>query len=93
MFDVAALMEDSETKLAALENVAELEEQLAQANERMQDMENEFMARAVELEDQIQQLVSERDELKVINLLALKNVDHHVMYFNISAFRGGLLNN
>lgn len=30
VFDVAALMEDSETKTAALEKVAELEDELAQ---------------------------------------------------------------
>ena len=32
VFDVAALMEDSETKTAALEKVAELEDELAQVS-------------------------------------------------------------
>lgn len=78
VFDVGALMEDSETKNVALEQVAELEEQLSrvciilikevaqflficfslsniysfflQANEQIQEMENELMARLGKLQ-------------------------------------------
>lgn len=35
VFDVAALMEDSETKTAALDRVAELEDEIAQVNNKL----------------------------------------------------------
>ncbi|XP_042901544.1 formin-like protein [Parasteatoda tepidariorum] len=66
VFDVGALMEDSETKSAALEQVADLEEQLSRANEQIQEMENELMARLVELETHLECLdavTRERNEL------------------------------
>ncbi|KAG8178307.1 hypothetical protein JTE90_026278 [Oedothorax gibbosus] len=63
VFDVGALMEDSETKSAALEQVSELEEQLSRANEQIQEMENELMARLVELETHLETVSRERNEL------------------------------
>ncbi|KAM7302953.1 formin-like protein isoform X2 [Ixodes scapularis] len=59
VFDVQALMEDSETKSAALEQVAELEEQISRSHE----LENETMAKLVELETQLELLYKENQEL------------------------------
>ncbi|KAJ8679565.1 hypothetical protein QAD02_015352 [Eretmocerus hayati] len=53
VFDVAALMEDSETKTAALEKVAELEDELGHAHERMAELERESLAKLVELETEL----------------------------------------
>ncbi|KAK8758375.1 hypothetical protein V5799_003996 [Amblyomma americanum] len=59
VFDVHALMEDSETKSAAIDRVAELEAQISRAHE----LENEMMAKLVELETQLQLLDKENREL------------------------------
>ncbi|XP_071446409.1 formin-like protein [Hetaerina americana] len=64
VFDVAALMEDSETKTAALEKVAELEDELGHANERLAELERESLAKMAELETELGAVRSERDELK-----------------------------
>ncbi|XP_043258579.1 formin-like protein [Colletes gigas] len=53
VFDVAALMEDSETKTAALEKVAELEDELGHAHERMTELERESLAKLAELETEL----------------------------------------
>ncbi|KAL1417465.1 hypothetical protein MTO96_000564 [Rhipicephalus appendiculatus] len=59
VFDVHALMEDSETKSAAIDRVTELEAQISRAHE----LENEMMAKLVELETQLQILDKENREL------------------------------
>lgn len=53
VFDVAALMEDSETKTAALEKVAELEDELSHAHERMGELERESLAKLADLETEL----------------------------------------
>ncbi|XP_015594806.1 formin-like protein CG32138 isoform X2 [Cephus cinctus] len=53
VFDVAALMEDSETKTAALEKVTELEDELGHANDRMAELERESLAKLAELETEL----------------------------------------
>ncbi|XP_071978606.1 formin-like protein 2 isoform X4 [Engystomops pustulosus] len=55
VFDVGALLEDAETKNAALERVEELEENISHLSEKLQDTENEAMAKIVELEKQLMQ--------------------------------------
>lgn len=53
VFDVAALMEDSETKTAALEKVAELEDELGHAHDRMAELERESLAKLADLETEL----------------------------------------
>lgn len=62
VFDVAALMEDSETKTSALERVQELEDQL----EREIDRNSEFLYKYAELETENQTLKAERDQLAML---------------------------
>ncbi|XP_034249251.1 formin-like protein [Thrips palmi] len=63
VFDVAALMEDSETKTAALEKVAELEDELGHAHDRLAASERECLCKLASLESELVQLRSERDEI------------------------------
>lgn len=63
VFDVAALMEDSETKTAALERVQELEDDLGRAVDRLAEVERHFVMKLDEMESKLQQLQNERDEL------------------------------
>jgi len=63
VFDVAALMEDSETKTAALEKVAELEDELGHAHERLAELEGESLAKLAHLETELGAVRAERDEL------------------------------
>uniref|UniRef100_A0AAX7TPQ8 Formin-like 2b n=1 Tax=Astatotilapia calliptera TaxID=8154 RepID=A0AAX7TPQ8_ASTCA len=65
VFDVGTLLEDAETKTAALERVEELEENLATMSERLLDVENEAMLKIVELEKQLMQTNKELDQLRV----------------------------
>uniref|UniRef100_A0A8C7XEU3 Formin-like 2b n=1 Tax=Oryzias sinensis TaxID=183150 RepID=A0A8C7XEU3_9TELE len=65
VFDVGTLLEDAETKTAALERVEELEESLAGMSERLLDVENEAMLKIVELEKQLMQTNKELDQLRV----------------------------
>nr|XP_027210366.1 formin-like protein [Penaeus vannamei] len=67
VFDVAALMEDSETKTAALERVAELEDELSHLAERMSEMEAESLAKLVELEGELVELRRQKEELENVN--------------------------
>ncbi|XP_050738380.1 formin-like protein isoform X2 [Eriocheir sinensis] len=67
VFDVAALMEDSETKTAALERVAELEDELALMAERMSEMESESLAKMVELEGELVELRKQKEDLENMN--------------------------
>uniref|UniRef100_A0A8C7XGN6 Formin-like 2b n=1 Tax=Oryzias sinensis TaxID=183150 RepID=A0A8C7XGN6_9TELE len=62
VFDVGTLLEDAETKTAALERVEELEESLM--SERLLDVENEAMLKIVELEKQLMQTNKELDQLR-----------------------------
>nr|CAD7454436.1 unnamed protein product [Timema tahoe] len=64
VFDVAALMEDSETKTAALEKVAELDDELGHAHDRLAELERESLYKLAELETELTTLRSERDELQ-----------------------------
>lgn len=59
VFDVAALMEDSETKTSALERVQELEDQL----EREIDRNSEFLYKYAELESDNSALKMEREQM------------------------------
>lgn len=63
VFDVGALMEDSETKTAALERVQELEDDLGRALDRLAEVERHFVMKLDEMDTQLQQMRSERDEL------------------------------
>uniref|UniRef100_A0A4W4FRI1 Formin-like 2a n=1 Tax=Electrophorus electricus TaxID=8005 RepID=A0A4W4FRI1_ELEEL len=65
VFDVGALLEDAETKNAALERVEELEESMSHMTERLQDTENEAMAKIVELEKHLMQRNKELDSIRV----------------------------
>jgi hypothetical protein len=46
-FDVAGLMEEAETRQAALDQVADLEEELARVAERLAETETEAMSQQV----------------------------------------------
>ncbi|KAG7257803.1 hypothetical protein CRUP_036706 [Coryphaenoides rupestris] len=50
VFDVGGLLEDAETKNAALEKVDELEEHLSHVTEKLLDVENETMMKVADLE-------------------------------------------
>ncbi|XP_078287674.1 formin-like protein 3 [Rhinoraja longicauda] len=63
VFDVGGLLEDAETKNAALEKVDELEEHMSHLAEKLQDLENENMMRVAELE---KQLLYQDNELETI---------------------------
>ncbi|CAH1122122.1 unnamed protein product [Ceutorhynchus assimilis] len=63
VFDVAALMEDSETKTAALEKVSELEDELAQMHERIQEIEHNALEKIAILETDLIQLRQEKEDL------------------------------
>ncbi|KAJ8004012.1 hypothetical protein DPEC_G00154380 [Dallia pectoralis] len=64
VFDVGTLLEDAETKTAALERVEELEENMSHMTERLLDTENEAMAKIVELEKQLMQTNKELDTIR-----------------------------
>ncbi|MBN3302605.1 FMNL3 protein, partial [Amia calva] len=66
VFDVGALLEDAETKNAALERVEELEESISHMTEKLQDTENEAMAKIVELEKQLMQRNKELDSVREV---------------------------
>uniref|UniRef100_S4R8U6 GBD/FH3 domain-containing protein n=1 Tax=Petromyzon marinus TaxID=7757 RepID=S4R8U6_PETMA len=53
VFDVGALLEDAETRTAALEHVDSLEDQIASVTRHMEEKELEAMARIAELEKQL----------------------------------------
>jgi formic-like protein len=63
VFDVAALMDDSETKTAALEQATELQEDLGRALDKLHDMEREALYKITELESEMNRVRNERDEL------------------------------
>ncbi|CAH0555956.1 unnamed protein product [Brassicogethes aeneus] len=63
VFDVAALMEDSETKTAALEKVGELEDDLAQMHERLQQVEHQALEQIATLQTELIRVSKERDDI------------------------------
>uniref|UniRef100_A0A8C8SS82 Formin like 1 n=1 Tax=Pelusios castaneus TaxID=367368 RepID=A0A8C8SS82_9SAUR len=65
IFDVGALLEDTETKNAVLEHMEDLQEQVGQLTEKLQDTENESMAKIAELEKQLSQTRRELETLRV----------------------------
>ncbi|KAA0716076.1 Formin-like protein 2 [Triplophysa tibetana] len=66
VFDVGALLEDAETKNAALERVEELEENFSHLTEKLQDTENEAMSKIVELEKQLMQKNKDLDSIREV---------------------------
>uniref|UniRef100_A0AAZ3PJS8 Formin-like 2a n=1 Tax=Oncorhynchus tshawytscha TaxID=74940 RepID=A0AAZ3PJS8_ONCTS len=66
VFDVGALLEDAETKNAALERVEELEENMSHMTEKLQDTENEAMSKIVELEKQLMTRNKELDSIREV---------------------------
>lgn len=58
-------MEDSETKTTALEKVADLEDELALAHERIATLEYDVLTRQTEMEQHLL-IKTERDELAEI---------------------------
>uniref|UniRef100_A0A670IZB5 Formin like 1 n=1 Tax=Podarcis muralis TaxID=64176 RepID=A0A670IZB5_PODMU len=64
IFDVGALLEDTETKNAVLEHVEDLQEEVGQLAEKLQDAENESMAKVAELEKQLCQSRREVEALR-----------------------------
>ncbi|XP_061909970.1 formin-like protein 2 isoform X2 [Entelurus aequoreus] len=77
VFDVGTLLEDAETKTAALERVEELEENLSTMSERLLDVENEAMLKIVELEKQLMQTNKELDQLR--DVYANTNTQVHTL--------------
>merc|ERR1719474_1680554 len=65
-FDVAALMEEAETKQAALDQVADLEEELGRVSERLTETEAEAMSQQVTYENTIEELQREINQLAQI---------------------------
>ncbi|XP_078702716.1 formin-like protein 2 isoform X2 [Branchiostoma floridae x Branchiostoma belcheri] len=63
-FDVASLLDDSETKTAALERVVELEEQVSHLSEKLQDLETDSLVKSLELERQLAEALREVELLK-----------------------------
>ncbi|XP_060637159.2 formin-like protein 1 isoform X2 [Anolis sagrei] len=70
IFDVGALLEDTETKNAVLEHVEDLQEEVGQLTEKLQDAENESLARVAELE---KQLCQSRRELEALRARTTSN--------------------
>ncbi|KAJ7410932.1 formin like 1 [Willisornis vidua] len=64
VFDVGAMLEDSETKTAVLEHMEELQEHVSQLEEKLQDAENDSMAKIAELEKQLSQARRELEALR-----------------------------
>uniref|UniRef100_A0A8C6IVI0 Uncharacterized protein n=1 Tax=Melopsittacus undulatus TaxID=13146 RepID=A0A8C6IVI0_MELUD len=65
VFDVGAMLEDSETKTSVLEHMEELQEHVNQLTEKLQDAENDSMAKIAELEKQLSQARQELEALRV----------------------------
>ncbi|KAM3823210.1 formin-like protein 1 [Vipera latastei] len=67
IFDVGALLEETETKNAILEHIEDLQEEVGQLTEKLQDAENESEAKIAELEKQLYQ---SRNELEILRARA-----------------------
>merc|ERR1719348_2055400 len=66
VLDVAALMEDSETKQAALDQVADLEDELSRVSERLMETETEAMSQQVSYENRIEELQRDLQALQTV---------------------------
>uniref|UniRef100_A0A6I8NPZ2 Formin like 1 n=1 Tax=Ornithorhynchus anatinus TaxID=9258 RepID=A0A6I8NPZ2_ORNAN len=64
VFDVGALLEDTETKNTVLEHMEDLQDQAAQLTEQLRGAENESMAKIAELEKQLSQARREVELLR-----------------------------
>ncbi|XP_043860784.1 formin-like protein 1 isoform X8 [Dromiciops gliroides] len=64
VFDVGALLEDTETKNAVLEHMEEMQDQVALLTERLREAENESMAKIAELEKQLSHTRKDLDILR-----------------------------
>ncbi|KAM8795423.1 formin-like protein 1 [Eudromia elegans] len=64
VFDVGAMLEDTETKNAVLEHMEELQEHVAQLTGKLQHAENDSMAKIAELEKQLSQARRELEALR-----------------------------
>uniref|UniRef100_A0AAQ4R5J2 Formin-like 2b n=1 Tax=Gasterosteus aculeatus aculeatus TaxID=481459 RepID=A0AAQ4R5J2_GASAC len=84
VFDVGTLLEDAETKTAALERVEELEESIGT---RLLDVENEAMLKIVELEKQLMQTNKELDHVRVS--VVEKIFKHQLPGAHLAADRSG----
>ncbi|CAK9292897.1 unnamed protein product [Gordionus sp. m RMFG-2023] len=62
--DVSVLMQEAEIKNSALEQVADLQEQLENLNEKLVETENQAMARIVEMQTFLETITKEKDEIK-----------------------------
>uniref|UniRef100_A0A671YWN1 Formin-like 2b n=1 Tax=Sparus aurata TaxID=8175 RepID=A0A671YWN1_SPAAU len=82
VFDVGTLLEDAETKTAALERVEELEENLSTMSERLLDVENEAMLKIVELEKQLMQTNKELDHVRVRAHANIQSSWRHKMLYS-----------
>ena len=58
-FDVAALMEEAESKQAALDQIQDLEEELGRVSERLSEVELEAMSQTVSYQNQIDEVQRE----------------------------------
>ncbi|XP_033103480.1 formin-like protein 2 isoform X3 [Anneissia japonica] len=74
-FDVSNLMEDSETKTAALERVAELEDHMYRLSEKLQQTEDDCLAKIADLQIMYQTTSKELNEVKYHNEEANKEVE------------------
>ena len=74
VFDVGALMEDSEVKTQAVEKMVELQEELAHSLERLRESEASWLAKSVELETQIEELRKANHELMHQNTQVMDEV-------------------
>ncbi|XP_077978511.1 formin-like protein 2 isoform X2 [Glandiceps talaboti] len=73
-FDVAQLLEDAETKHAALEKVAELEEQISHTTESLQRLEYESMAKIADLQTHLNDASKELEIVKELNMNATNEI-------------------
>ncbi|XP_062994524.1 formin-like protein 1 isoform X2 [Elgaria multicarinata webbii] len=78
IFDVGALLEDTETKNAVLEHVEDLQEEVGQLTEKLQDAENESMAKVAELEKQLCQSHHELESLRARTAGDEQNKEKHI---------------
>uniref|UniRef100_S4RZZ7 Formin like 2 n=1 Tax=Petromyzon marinus TaxID=7757 RepID=S4RZZ7_PETMA len=86
VFDVGALLEDAETKNAALERVEELEEHISHLTEKLIDCENEAMAKIVELEKQLMQANKELESIKKQLVIEMPNFYTRSKFFKITVW-------
>ena len=79
VFDVGALMEDSEVKTQAVEKMVELQEELAHYQERLSESEASWLAKSVELETEIEDLRKANHELLSQNTQVMDEVSQQII--------------